>query len=141
MSGKYDAHFMYTLGEFIPQHLEILADRTRLFNKVLHTELQKKPLTKLQKKLIDEQFPIIFLSESDKIKPYIKHEYRSPKPLKLGEDIKMIATDNAQHRTTLRRYLVSQNLFSVQVVLVSELEKAAKSNSASPLPSPLNCLM
>ena len=56
-------------------------------------------------------------------------EYRAKIPLKLGENIKMIATDSPEHQKMIRDYLDDNNLCSVTVITFATLEKENTSQS------------
>ncbi|MDI1351271.1 MAG: hypothetical protein PSV35_00645, partial [bacterium] len=134
---KLSNHFFIEMGQESAKHLAVLKDRICLFEKLVATGPKKTSLTPEQKKILKKQFPVIFVTESNKVAPYL-NELRSKKPLQLGEDIKMIATDSEQHRSDLKRYLFSQHIYSVHVVLISDLKIAAARQDADAMPVPLN---
>ncbi|WP_133129079.1 hypothetical protein [Legionella quinlivanii] len=132
LSQKLNADFFVNMAKDAQSYVSALEDRIRVLNKLADTPQAQFELTVNQKTLLDSTYPIIFVSESDLIKPHCK-EYRSTAPLKLGEDIRMIATDNREHREQIRTYLRQHQLNPVQVVLFSDLEKVISDRSALPL--------
>jgi hypothetical protein len=123
--------FHKKLTEGSAQHIRVLEERIELFEKLVNSK-EKFGLNSNPEKSVKEQFPVIFVSQSDKILSF-ESEFRSKKPLQLGEEIRMVATDNEAHRSELRRYFQKHKLYSIQVVLISDLEAAAELG-ASALP-------
>ncbi|KTD48744.1 hypothetical protein Lrub_1095 [Legionella rubrilucens] len=66
-------------------------------------------------------FPIILVAANDeKMTPFSHHfhEYRASKPLCLGPDIAMVATDTPTHQAQLQHYFAQKNL-AIEVFLFS----------------------
>ncbi|CAM2879386.1 hypothetical protein [Legionella worsleiensis] len=114
------------------KYIQALEDRIRVFDKLVNAPQEQFKLTDNQQALLKSTYPIIFVSESESIKPY-GSEYRSNTPLKIGDDIRIIATDTNNHRVQLQNYLYNYQINPVQVVLFSDLEKAIADPSSLPL--------
>ncbi|KTC70216.1 hypothetical protein Lbir_1799 [Legionella birminghamensis] len=132
LSQELNSDFFINMANDAQKYVSALEDRIRIFNKLANTPQGQFELTVDQRILLDSTYPIIFVSESDLIKPHV-NEYRSTGSLKLGDDIRMIATDDKKHREEVRKYLRHHQLNPVQVVLFSDLEKAAHDQLALPL--------
>ena len=64
-----------------------------------------------------------------------KNEHRSLRPLKLGVDIQIIATDTPRHQQQLFDYLSKHGLNSVEIVLIDELKKPSPPNQPMDIPA------
>lgn len=129
--------FFAQMAERARKHLVALGDRVRLFHKLAQTPQNSFQLTEIQTYFLRQTSPIILVSENeDKITLYDdnRQEYRSITSLKLGSDIKIIATDTDDHRLEIMKFLELYNIEGVQVVLFSDLEasKASKEKPSEP---------
>lgn len=118
------------IGNKTKSHLIAFEDRIRIFNKVAITPQSSFKKIEAQSHLLKKTYPIVFVSENeDKILPTISicHEFRSTTRLKLGTDIKMIATDTHEHRLEIMKYLEINNVRCIQVVLFSNLTASQQS--------------
>lgn len=96
--------------------------------------LESTPVSDMQISSEDEYFlkhniPMILVYDNEekiKLFAFDTQEYRAEEPLQLGKDIKMIATDNEEHRLMLMKYLDEHKINHMQVVLFSDLEQAKK---------------
>lgn len=73
-----------------------------------------------------DNYPIIFVCEDDDLCEKICAEYRAKRPLKLGTDITIAATDNHQNKEQLENYMSLHNI-KCKVILFDEL-KLSKNN-------------
>lgn len=126
------ADFFKGISKDAKKYILALEDRIRVFDKLVNAPQEQFKLTDNQHALLKSTYPIIFVSESESIKPY-GSEYRSNIPLKLGDDIRIIATDTENHRVQLKNYLYNYQINPVQVVLFSDLQKAIANPSSLPL--------
>ena len=82
-------------------------------------ELLEHPVSALQaetKEKVRGQFSIMFFSNrSDAIKSFRSGEFRSTRPLELGKDVQLIATDTLEHVEEVKLYLDSQSIKDVTV--------------------------
>lgn len=132
LEENYNSEYFIKLAKNARNHIQILEDRFRILNRLLEASQDKFAFTKGQKALFNTTFPVIFVSNSEKIKSFFT-ENRSNVPLKLGNDIQIIATDTHKHREQLKQFLFKHQVGPVQVVLISELQKVAQ-NKKSGLP-------
>ncbi|RAP38512.1 hypothetical protein B1207_01090 [Legionella quinlivanii] len=106
----------------IEKMMLIYQKRITLFKKLVEAHpscfiLQPSQLSFLKK----PSFPLIFLSSSSEIKKYCKGEYRSLSPLKLGNDIHAIATNNHNSRLLLLKYMDLYNIRNILIILLDDL--------------------
>ncbi|MBA2656605.1 MAG: hypothetical protein H0U70_06415 [Tatlockia sp.] len=121
------------LSQDSKKHLVALEDRIRIFRKIIAAPQARFIVNDKSQCLSETNYPIILVSESDKIKHHNDSEYRSKTPLKLGEDIRLIATDTKNHQKQLKQYFWSHKVAPVQVILLNELKKGQASKAALPL--------
>lgn len=119
---KVDASFFSKMANDAKNYVVAFEDRIRLFNKLISADPHHFQVDADMKKLVDANFPVILLSESKKIQPYF-NEFRSMVPLKLAEDIRLVATDTLQHQQELKQYFDKHQVGPIQVLLISDLEK------------------
>lgn len=134
LSKRADPDFFKKLSKKAQQHIVILNDRVRLFQKLLETPQSQFTLTEDQKYFLKKSFPVVLVSESeDKILMHdnSRDEYRSVTPLKLGDDIKLLATDTYYHRLEILNFLEKYHIDNVKVVLFDDL-KISKTSQKVP---------
>ena len=137
LSAEQTSEFFIKLGEKAKQHLIGFDDRVRLFEKLVKAPQYKFQLTNLQGYFLEKKYPIVLVSENeDKISLYNKQtdEYRSNSALKLGFDVKIIATDTNEHRLEIMKYLELHHNNNIQVVLFDDLKKSKKSHKKPSAP-------
>ena len=132
LEGKGTNDFFLRFAANCEKHIIVLKDRIRLFEKLINIDTNNAFHRHHQLQL-SEQFPVILVTESEKVKPF-NTEYRSTVSLKLGEDITLVATDTDENRTVLKDYFCAQHIKPVQVVLISDLQVAARTYNSSMLP-------
>lgn len=96
---------------------------------------QDLPKIDINSDFIKNNFSIIFICENkDKLflLDSIFNEYRANTALKIGEDIKIIATDLNENKEILVDYLKKNNVDNVDVILFSELEESKKLDRRPP---------
>lgn len=98
------------------KHQHILQERYSILNKISNKEYVGS-----HSNPFEEDFPIIFVTESLHIEPYGR-EYRSKMALKLGININLLATNTEENRQKLLHYLKDNHLSKIQVVLFEELK-------------------
>lgn len=118
IKNKKSATYFEELGVFAKSQVSALEDRKRILDKLLDPPVKVHAAT--SERTLATDIPVVLLSEStDMVR--VGDEYRSTKSLVLGEDIKLIATDNEPHRQALRSYVHQNQLSPVQVVLIDNL--------------------
>ncbi len=133
ISSKYvGPKYFQGLSKDIEKHILTFEDRIRLFRKIIAAP-QERFNFKDESLISGTNFPVVLVSESEKIKHHSESEYRSTKPLKLGEDIRLVATDTKSHKHELKQYFWANKINPVQVVLLDELEIARDRKSVLPL--------
>jgi len=123
VNKNQDSGFFIGLGQVAKDYVVALEDRVRLFNDLVRAPQEQFSLTQDQRTLIQKNYPVILMSESVHIKPF-GDEYRNVNPMKMGEDIRIIATDTAAHQKQLMHFVHRQQLNPVQVILIDDLKKA-----------------
>jgi len=118
------------LSQHAPEYIKTLEDRIAIFNQLVETD--QKQFTAKQQALLKSPYPVILVSQSDAIKPVV-NEYRSTGPLKLGDDIRMVATDTPAHAKCLQKIMRQHQVAPVQVVLFHDLQMASFDKSTLPL--------
>lgn len=119
--------FFLELGKYAEKYIIVLNDRMRVFHKILGSPQSKLTLTEMQKYFLNRSVPIILVSENEeKIALYSQstQEYRSTSRLKLGTDIKIIATDNNEQRLEIMKFLDLHHVNGIEVVLFSDLKQS-----------------
>lgn len=84
-----------------------------------------------ESKIMQDPFPLVFLyTDGENLKPFNmskgeknprKLEQRVEKSLKLGVDIKMLATDTENNALELYEFLLKVNLFDIEIFLFAQL--------------------
>lgn len=80
--------------------------------------------TARQQYFINHGFPVILLCEDEEkinMIQFSNYEHRTSHPLKLGYDIKTIATDKEENRLVIMKYLEQNHIYNVKVVLFFDL--------------------
>lgn len=119
------------------KHLAAFIDRLRILDKLVSAPQTSFILTDVQKYFLKKTYPIILVSENeDKITllDNCTQEYRSLSRLKLGIDIKMIATDTNEHRLEIMKFLELNHVRGMQVILFDDLKtsKISKEKPSEP---------
>lgn len=131
--GRFVAVFNI-MASFAKDFVEIIQERVQVFNSMINAPATPS-LTEEQKQELTNLFPVILTCESNENMVANSYEIRCTKPLTLGQDITLIATDSREHQITLMEYLQRHNLNHVNVVLFEDLyharETKAKPNSIS----------
>jgi|GEM_PF-5215631 len=118
------------LGDCAKPYIESFQSRLQLFLQVVNTPQEKFTLTPEQKYYLNDkisQIPLILITEEEmkfKIFSFDAQEFRSIGALKLGTDIKMLATDTHEHRLEVLAFLEKYKLTHIQVVLFDDLKKS-----------------
>lgn len=131
LSNRVDSDFFIALSKDAPKYIVVLEDRVRVFNKLVQAPQEQFNFNAEQQTLLTSTYPLIFVSDSGTIRPF-RGEYRNSVPSKLGDDIRMVATDTMSHRDHLKKYFRQHQVDPVQVVLFSDLEKASQDKSNLP---------
>ena len=102
-------------------------DELQVKKNILQNLLKKTPeeskFSQQQLALVQNPFPMVLTTESIAMEP-VKYEYRATRPLKFSQDIKVIATDNGQHRLFLMKYFDYHKLINIKVLLIEDLIKS-----------------
>lgn len=124
----------YQMGDFteklpkIKSYLKQLNDRFAYTESLIDHPNGPLHLSQADADLIKKPFPVIFLynkAENIRILSFITQEYRAEKPLKLGQDIRFIATDS-RHKKQVQDY-VQQHELNMTVLTFEQL-KAIKNS-------------
>lgn len=105
---------------FSQQYISSMSKRLNILENILSHDYQ--PLSERALFFNNNRFPLILILDDAK-KAYQfsnQHEYRTA-ALTLGSDIKLIATDNEQHRLMIMKYFDQNNIHNVSVVLFDDL--------------------
>ena len=108
------------------KHIDALQHRLQVLKGIIEVKPSNIIDTE-SKSFVSYPFPIVFVSEQhEKMKLESEHsaEYRAQAPLKLGADIKMIATDSLMHKKELKNYLQKHSLDGVSVVTFEQLKQS-----------------
>ncbi|MDB6096647.1 MAG: uncharacterized protein JWM09_925 [Francisellaceae bacterium] len=111
-----------SMKPFLLEHLEGLELRFEQLRSILSQSI--KPFDESERNLIENNFPLILLSNSEEfIKLYepCTGEYRAIKPLRLGVEIAGLATDTLAHKEILEEYLRKHMLDNLYVILFDDL--------------------
>jgi len=82
--------------------------------------------TDQEKEMYRHEFPIIFVTERADLMHAVQGEFRTNQPLKLGQEITTVATDNKEHKEKLQQYLKQHKLDSVTVILFDDLKSSQR---------------
>lgn len=126
---RLDQAFFDSLHPLIEESAKAFGHRLSILREVL-----KRPPNNIYdtpyRTFIDNSFPIILMmddeessSEDSKLELLFPNtmEYRTKVPLKLGEDINMIATDTPAHQKQIESYLQNVHLSHVKVTTFDKL--------------------
>lgn len=110
----------YARGQ-IQESIRLLSQACTLLIRALRHECSYK-MSAVEFESVKMPFPIIFATDcEDDLEPK-KHEHRAKRTLKLGTDIRLVATDDA-HRELLKQYMSEhESLTAMQVVSIDELK-------------------
>ncbi|MBA2657635.1 MAG: hypothetical protein H0U70_11755 [Tatlockia sp.] len=137
LSGGATSLFFIKLGSKTHEYLATFRNRVRLFEKIISSPQDLFQFSELDRYFLENQFPVILVSENEnKITMHrlFQEEYRSRSCLKIGDDIKMIATDTQEHRFKIMKYLELHHISTVQVVLFNDLQEIKNSYKKSSTP-------
>jgi hypothetical protein len=126
--------FFIKMAKISKEYLIAFADRIRLLDDLINIPQNHFKLTALQNYFLQNKFPVIFVSENESkfsLYNFEKNEYRCNSQLELGSDIKVIATDNEEHRLMIMKYLDLNNLKNILVILFDDLRESKKSHNKS----------
>lgn len=132
---RFELPFLISLGSVIEDYIRDISERFQVLNNLIDIPQSQFNLPDYHHPFIKTPFPIILvLTKDDKLKivNFGTDEYRAFDRLKLGSDIKIIATDTHSHRLSLLTYLEKHLLNHVQVVLFDDL-KQSKIDHKAPL--------
>jgi hypothetical protein len=121
LKQRCDDEFLQEFHEDCKKQFVAINDRIRIFKKLIAAPQKTFQLPE-DEVIYNEPFPIVFLTNSTDMEP-IGREHRSLRPLKLGVDIQIIATDTRDHQQKLFDYLSKHGLNAVEIVLIEDLKK------------------
>lgn len=112
-----------------------LKDAIRIFEKIIQAPQEKFKLTDMQRYFLSDSFPLVVVTlAEEKMQVFSMNEYRSKQRLRLGDDIKIIATDTEEHRFIVMKFLALHGIYNVKVLLIKDLEQwaATKKEPSTP---------
>lgn len=127
LSGKYytQSHFM-DIEPAIKTAIEMLTHRSQVIASLgMSSSTRKLDLSETEHPSIFEPFPVIFLCHNQEPMIDQRGEYRANRPLQLGIDITMLATDTMENAKKLHQYLLDNHLEQIEIVLFSQLEQSS----------------
>lgn len=112
--GNIDKCLFTKIKPLIYELIDVIDDRKRLLVKLLNFE------TKI---IQDDEnpYPIILVLDNPDLIDELNGrtgEYRAKRPLKLGEDIKILATDTEHNKSKLKEYLDTHNITNVDIKIL-----------------------
>ena len=117
IENKYfSQYFMQKFRNELSEILKIFRRKINILEKVLNTN------TYPSISIPEKRFPIIFVSNNKKLFSQIGGEFEAIKPLKLGHEIKTVATDLPENKQYLEEYFFKHGL-KCKVILFDELRK------------------
>jgi len=133
--------FFDTYHSIVLKYIEALQYRLHMLDTILNKE-PSNILDTPYRSLIENAFPILLITENNEklsVQDHYSMEYRANTPLKLGEDITMIATDSPAHQKLVQDYLHDNKLDTVTVLTFEMLQitSAIKESESIPDPKPL----
>ncbi len=137
LSGGATSLFFIKLGTKIDKYLATFRDRVLLFEKIINSPQDLFQFSELHNYFLENQFPVILVSENEnKISMHTltQEEFRSRGRLKIGNEIKIIATDTQEHRFKIMKYLELHHISNVQVILFNDLQEIKNSHKKSSTP-------
>ena len=111
----------------VKQHATAFEERVQLFHALARIPQSQFTLTEQQKIFLTHSFPLVFVTDNEEkvvLFHYPTQEYRSASRLKLGVDIKMIATDTSEHRLMVMKWLAAFRIHGIQVILLCDLQES-----------------
>ena len=122
--------FFTSMHVNIRHEISSLLKRLELFNKLIAGKQSLHRIPVKDNYYLQNPFPVVFVSERrDKIHLIFQHtnEFRAHS-INIRTDITMLATDSHDNRLRLMRFLDEKNLTHIDVVLISDLDKASRSH-------------
>lgn len=120
---KPSKEFFDTFHSVVLRYREALINRLQTLDFILSkkpSDLRETP----HRKFIEKPFPIVLITERWEKLDAVGMEFRANTPLKLGDDILVIATDSLENQKLVQEYLHANQLDAVSVITFEELEKA-----------------
>ncbi len=127
--GSHSPNALRKWDNNILNHIHKLEKAFALLKQVMISK-EKVVYSKEEQYFIDNPFPLILISEAEDkiaIANFDQQEYRASQPLRLGEDITMLATDTQAHANTVLHFLKFHNKENISVVLFDDLKKSQQS--------------
>jgi hypothetical protein len=108
---------------YLDAEIKALEERREILKKLIEDPFVRPELSELEKDMLDKPFPIILMHDNSDIVELYRYEYRATRPIVLGTDITMIATDSKENAKKLREYCFSHPaLCKVDIFLFEQLE-------------------
>lgn len=118
-----DVSLLQAMQHYISTHVIALQQSYKLLNEIINTPIKNMQFSADDKQFIIADFPLLLLLEDENlIVEAIGDEYRASDGLTLGKDIKIIATDNDEHKSIVKAWLLKHGLSNVQVVLFADIK-------------------
>lgn len=115
--------------------IDTLMSKWNILKKITTAVLDEVKFSKEEKDLIEKPFPIIMMCPGEEkimLNTLATQEYRSYQPLKLGDDITVLATDTKEHQSRIVNFLAENNINNVQVVLIDQLATSKNTDKTAP---------
>lgn len=116
----------------LQSRIQVLNERFALLEKMFLRPLEEVALSPQELAFMKESFPVILVMSDNQHKCRLidpsTREYRSFEPLNFGEDIKMIATDTTEHQLWIIKYLRTNSIKNVEVILMDQLKESLANN-------------
>lgn len=131
ISGDNGMGAFQGLAHHLFDYITILENRFEVTRKLLDTPIMSSNLCTEDAELVHHSFPIIFAYDQDqhmRIVDMHTQEYRAQQPLKLGQNIQVIATDSEENQRRLQAYSDRYGL-NLSIITFNDLKYIQRSLS------------
>lgn len=124
------------MDEAFLKHIKVMSKRTKILKDILEKNACDVMYSPAEKAFLENPFPMVLVcEENDKFELFDKNnqEFRAKKPLAFGTDIKLIATDTAEHQKVIVDFMQEHDINNIEVVFFEQLiERREKKKAPRP---------
>lgn len=127
------AEFFREMDAGIFKIIKHMNKRVELLKEILAKDITEIIYSPSEMSFLKKPFPIVLMCQNNqkfKLMDSYKQEYRAIKPLTIGIDINLIATDTEEHRISVLKFLNEHKIHNVGVILFDQLRESKVSKIA-----------
>lgn len=117
-------------AKIILSRIELLKEKLKIMESLAEKNVEETRFSEEEQSFLKNPFPIILVMSSEEhvhLCEFSTQEYRAFDALKIGRDIKIIATDTPEHQYLIKQFLIKNGDEITEVVLFDQLKESQKS--------------